>query len=75
MTYNGIVRATKESVDHLLKGEVMKFSDDYYFITAPTFQTKSSKYAWLNGVQTVGKVVSVKVGDGSYVKYEIFIVR
>jgi hypothetical protein len=75
MTYNGIVRATKESMDRLLKGEVMKFSDDYYFITAPTFQTKSSKYAWLNGVQSVGKVVSVKIGDGSYVKYDIFIVR
>ena len=43
--------------------------------TAPTFQTSSEKYAWLNGVQAVGKMVEVKVGAGGYVKYDVFIVR
>jgi hypothetical protein len=37
-------RATVESVD----------PSAYYFRTAPTFETASTKYAWLNRVQAVG---------------------
>jgi hypothetical protein len=46
-----------------------------YFVTAPTFQTSSTKYAWLNGVQAIAKMVEVKAGDGGYVKYDVFVVR
>ncbi len=46
-----------------------------YFITAPTFKTSSEKYAWLNTVQLVNKVVEVKLGEGGYVKYDVFILR
>ena len=46
-----------------------------YFITAPTMQTSSDKYAWLNHVQCVGKVVEVKLGENSFVKYDVYIVR
>lgn len=46
-----------------------------YFITAPTFQTSSEKYAWLNSVQAINKVVEVKIGEGGYVKYDVFIIR
>lgn len=74
ITYNGVISHTKESFDRLMKGEVLT-SNDHYFITAPTMQTSSEAYAWLNHVQCVGKVVEVKVGEGSYVKYDIFIVR
>lgn len=28
--------------------------ESYYFRTAPTFETGSEKYAWLNGIQAVG---------------------
>jgi hypothetical protein len=74
VTYNGIISHTKESWDRLMKGEVLT-SQDHYFITAPTMQTSSPKYAWLNHVQCVGKVVEVKLGEGSYVKYDIYVVR
>lgn len=74
VTYNGVIGHTKESWDRFLKGEVLT-SKDHYFITAPTMQTSSEKYAWLNNVQCVGKVVEVKSGEGSYVKYDIFVVR
>ena len=43
--------------------------------TAPTFQTSAPKYAWLNGVQAVAKMVEVKARDGGYVKYDVFVVR
>ena len=74
VTYNGIISHTKESRDRLMKGEVLT-SKDHYFITAPTMQTSAEKYAWLNHVQCVGKVVEVKAGEGSFVKYDIYIVR
>lgn len=74
LTYNGIISHTKESWDRLMKGEVLT-SKDHYFMTAPTIQTSAEKYAWLNHVQCVGKIVEVKVGENSYVKYDIFIVR
>lgn len=38
-------------------------------------RASSEKYAWLNGVQAINKVVEVKLGEGGYVKYDVFIVR
>ena len=43
--------------------------------SAPTFQMSAPKYAWLNGVQAVAKMVEVKARDGGYVKYDVFVVR
>ena len=48
---------------------------DMYFLTAPVFQTSHEKYAWLNHVQALGKVVAVKGGAGSYVTYDVFAAR
>lgn len=75
MNYNGVVVGSKEAGEALAKGEVVTDKTFPYFITAPTFQTSSEKYGWLNKVQTIGKMIEVKRGDGSYVKYDIFIVR
>lgn len=50
-------------------------TDDLYFMVAPTMRTSSEKYAWLNYVQCIGKMVEVKSGDGAYVKYDFFIAR
>jgi hypothetical protein len=74
-SYNGIIQHSKESAERLMKGEVLTDTDMPYFVTAPTFQTSSEKYAWLNGVQAVGKMVELKAGEGAYVKYDVFIVR
>lgn len=75
ISYNGIIQHSKESADKLGKGELLTTADIPYFITAPTFQTSSEKYAWLNSVQAINKVVEVKLGEDGYVKYDVFIIR
>ena len=75
VSYNGIIQHSSESAERLMKGEVLTDKDMPYFVTAPTFQTSSPKYAWLNAVQAIAKMVEVKAGDGGYVKYDVFIVR
>jgi hypothetical protein len=71
-TYSGAIQCSKEQIDRLNAGEELK-TGDCYFITAPTFETKSEKYNWLNAVQAVGKMTSVKFGD--HIEYEIFAVK
>ena len=75
MTYNGVFVTTKEVTEALGRGEVVTQKSVPYFVTAPTFQTSSEKYAWLNKVQAVGKMVELKRGDGAYIKYDVFLVR
>ena len=72
MSFGGVLVQTKDIIDRLMKGETMK-AGEYHHLTVPTFETKSDKYAWLNGIQVVGKMVSVKRGD--HVKYDVFMVR
>jgi len=72
MTYNGIIKDTKESEARANKGEVLT-SNDHYFIIAPTMETSAKKYEWLNSVQCIGKIVEDK--NESYVKYDVFVVR
>ena len=74
IAYNGVISMSKETFDRLMKGETLT-SKDLYFITAPTMQTSSDKYAWLNHVQCVGKIIEVKLSENRFVKYDIFIVR
>ena len=74
IAYNGIISQSKESFDRLMKGETLT-SKDVYFIAAPTMQTSSDKYAWLNDVQCVYKIVQMKAGENAFVKYDVFIVR
>ena len=75
ITYNGIIQHSAESAEKLNKGELLTAKDIPYFITAPTFETSSDKYAWLNGVQLVNKMVELKLGEGGYVKYDVFVLR
>lgn len=75
ISYNGIIQHSAESAEKLGKGELLTTKDIPYFITAPTFQTSSEKYAWLNSVQLANKLVEVKLGEGGYVKYDVFVLR
>lgn len=75
ISYNGIIRHSKESAERLRRGEVLTTKDIPYFVTAPTFETASEKYAWLNGVQAINKVVELKLGEGGYITYDVFIVK
>ena len=75
MTYNGIMQLAPETAQKLMGGAVLKAEDMSGFAAAPTFETSSPKYAWLNGVQAINKVVEVKLGDDGYVQYDVFIIR
>ncbi len=74
IAYNGIVRGTEDSQAKQQSGEVIT-SNEMYFITAPTMRTSSEKYGWLNHIQCIGKMTRVKLGEDSFVEYDIFIVR
>ena len=65
VSYNGIRRCSKEARARLEQGEMLQASD-CYFITAPTFETKSERYGWLNGMQAVGKMLELKSGQGAH---------
>ena len=75
ISYNEVMQHSAESAEKMAKGEVLKTKDMPYFIAAPTFQTSAPKYAWLNGVQAINKMVELKLGEGGYVKYDVFVVR
>ena len=75
MTYNGVIKTNEAADKKFEEGKEVIKADEEYFITAPTFQTAAPKYAWLNEVQAVGKMIEVKGGAGSYVKYDIFAIR
>lgn len=74
LRYNGVIVHTAESFERLMNGEVLN-SMDFYFVTAPTMHTASEEYAWVNYLQFVGKVVEIKAGESSFVKYDIYAVR
>lgn len=75
ISYNGIIKNSQESTERLNNGELLTEKDVPYFVAAPTFQTSSKKYAWLNEVQTVNKMVEMQFGEEGYIKYDLFIVR
>lgn len=70
--YGGIIAWSQDVLDRFNKGEVITAADGY-FVTAPRFTTASTNYAWLNHVQTVGKMVSIQ--KGARVIYDIFMIR
>jgi Protein of unknown function (DUF3237) len=49
VSYNGVIQCSKEQMNRLNASEELK-AGDCHFITAPTFETKSEKYGWLNAV-------------------------
>jgi hypothetical protein len=74
VTYNGIVSRSREIAQRVASGELLTSADEY-FLMAPTMETSSNAYVWLNHVQCVGKMVEVKTGGNSFVKYDIFIMH
>jgi hypothetical protein len=55
-------------------GDVLSSADEY-FLMAPTMETSSKAYLWLNHAQCIGKMVEVKTGSNSFVQYDVFIAR
>jgi uncharacterized protein DUF3237 len=51
--YPGLFHAGPGVMDRLFRGETVDPSE-YYFRTAPLFETAAEKYAWLNRVLAIG---------------------
>ena len=75
VAYNGVIRHTPEARERLLKGELITSNDGYYGMNAPTFRTSHANYAWLNAVQAVAKVFELKLGEGSFIKCDVFAIE
>ena len=67
VTYRGIFSASQESWEKLARGEPVD-RDQYYFYTAPIFQTSAPDYLWLNRLLGVGIGTAVPGG----VSYRVF---
>jgi hypothetical protein len=66
-TYRGIFSASQEAWEKLYKGEPVD-RDQYYFYTAPIFQTSATDYLWLNRILAIGIGTAVPGG----VSYRVF---
>ncbi len=66
-TYRGILSASQEDWAKIYKGEPPD-RDQYYFYTAPIFQTSAPDYLWLNRILAVGIGSAVPGG----VSYRVF---
>lgn len=53
ISYRGILHASAEVFGRLLAGQAVD-PGEYYFRTAPMFQTGSDRYGWLNRLVAVG---------------------
>ena len=67
MRYRGLRHGTEDVLQRHLDGDIVDASE-YYFRTAPFFETASDKYGWLNTIIAVG------IGDrtGEEPGYEIY---
>lgn len=74
LSFGGVMHVEPQIAERLSRGEILK-AEDCYSITTPTFQTGSQKYAWLNRIQAIGKLIEADAGEASHVTYDIFIVR
>ena len=76
LTYNGVIEHTEASLAKQKNGEKYTHDDLTYFVAAPTIQTASKKYGYLNRVQLINKFVEARRSkEDSYVMYDVFIVR
>jgi hypothetical protein len=75
ITYGGVLRKPDAaSWARFQQGEKIAAPLWYYIIT-PNFETTSAKYAWLNGVQAIGKFVSIQSGGDGHVRFDIYEVK
>jgi len=74
MSYSGRMHCDKETAGRFRNGQAIK-ADDCYLISAPTFQTKSEKYSWLNEVVAIAKMVEYQPGNGGHLIYDLFVVK
>jgi hypothetical protein len=69
MTYRGVRHGPAEVIARLSRGETVDPSE-YYFRTAPFFETGSDKYGWLNGIVSVATGERIPAGP-IYTVYQV----
>jgi hypothetical protein len=76
LTYNGMIEHTEASLAKVMGGDKYTHEDVPYFVTAPTIQTASKKFGYLNRVQLINKFVEGRMSkEEGYVMYDVFVVR
>ena len=76
LSYNGVIAHSEKSAAKMASGGLVTHADDAYFMVAPTFRTNAEKYAWLNRMQAVGKMVQLSYDPAErFIEYDFFIVR
>jgi hypothetical protein len=78
MSYSGRMHCDRQAAGRFRNREALKADDCYLisaptFLSAPTFQTKSEKYSWLNDVVAIGKMVEYQL-EGHLI-YDLFVVK
>jgi hypothetical protein len=68
--YGGLLILPPEVASRIFGGEDVALSE-YYFYTAPTFQTGDERYAWLNQLVAIGRGKAAAGG----VEYRVWAVR
>ena len=74
MTYTGRATPSAEAARRLEAGETLG-PDQVHFVIAPTFETTSPTYGWLNDILTVGKIISLNRTHNRHVTYDIFAIK
>ena len=69
ISYRGIMHIQREVLNRIRQGEDVN-PEEYYFRTAPFFETASEKYGWLNRIVSVG-IGTYSPGRVSYSIYSI----
>jgi hypothetical protein len=76
ISYNGVIAHSEQSAAKMAAGGLATSADGAYFVVAPTFRTGAEKYAWLNRVQAVGKMVRLSFDPANrFIEYDFFVVR
>jgi hypothetical protein len=72
IAYNGVlVKPSAESWERFMQGKKIE-APEWHYVVAPTFETNSKKYVWLNNVQAVGKFVSIQTGPEAHVAFDLY---
>lgn len=75
MTYNGVLKKPEAaSWERFLRGEKIG-TPEWYYVIAPTFETRSQRYGWLNDLQALGKFVSIQTGENAHVLFDLYAVE
>jgi hypothetical protein len=75
MTYGGVLaKPSAESWKRFLAGDPVN-APAWHYVIAPTFETASGKYGWLNQVQGIGKFVSIQTGLHAQVTFDVYDVQ